>query len=358
VFCNEKVFMNLSTLQFLSQSRQTPELFDKKMTMALDEQTSVSIFAPGIIQFEPVLAQAGIDAQRNTLKAPKSIVLSCGIHGNETAPIEICDAIVQDLLAGKLSSPHRLLFIFGNLPAMDIAERFVEENLNRLFNTNESEENMEQKRAQVIKQAVAEFFDNENKPSSHVDTDRYHYDLHTAIRESKNEKFAVYPFLHGQAYNKDQLRFLSACGVNTILLSQSPTSTFSYYTSYHYYSHSFTVELGKVRPFGENKADDFAAVTTRLRQLISSESLDLPAYQACPLEVFEVKQVIDKSSNDFRLSFSDDTPNFMDFTEGALLAVDGDIKYTATQDGEAIVFPNANVAIGQRALLTVVPCEL
>ena len=182
--------------------------------------------------------------------------------------------------------------------------------------------------------------------------------MHTAIRESKNEKFAVYPFLHGEAHNKEQLRFLSACGVNTILLSQSPTSTFSYYTSHHYYSHSFTVELGKVRPFGENRAKDFVAVTQHLRQLVSSESLDLPAYHECPLEIFEVKQVIDKASNDFRLSFDDNTPNFMDFNKGDLLAVDGNKRYTATQDGEAIVFPNANVALGQRALLTVVPCEL
>lgn len=350
--------MNLSTIQFLSQSRQTPELFDKEITQALGEHTSVSVIAPGIIQFEPMNDKDELGADSKTVYPQKSIVLSCGIHGNETAPIEICDALVQDLLAEKLTTPHRVLFIFGNLPAMDIAERFVDENLNRLFNESNAEENIEQKRAQVIKRAVARFFETESPPSSLLDTDRYHYDLHTAIRESKNEKFAVYPFLHGQAHNKDQLRFLSACGVNTILLSQSPTGTFSYYTSYHYLSHSFTVELGKVRPFGENNANDFAAVSKTLRELLRSDELNLPAYQTCPLEIFEVKQVIDKSSNSFRLSFSDDIPNFTGFKKGELLALDGDIEYTATQDGEAIVFPNANVALGQRALLTVVPCEL
>ena len=351
--------MNLSTIQFLSLSRQTPEVFEEEVTSVLGGHTSVSIFAPGIIQFVPLDKKDNKGStQEHSSFAPKSIVLSCGIHGNETAPIEICDAIVQDLLSEKLVTPHRLLFIFGNLPAMDIAERFVEENLNRLFNKSESEENLEQKRAQVIKHAVDRFFHSTTQPSSHVDTDRYHYDLHTAIRESKNEKFAVYPFLHGQAHNKDQLRFLSACGVNTILLSQSPTSTFSYYTSHYYLSHSFTVELGKVRPFGENNKEDFVAVTKSLRQLVSSVELNLPVYQACPLEIFEVKQVIDKASTEFRLSFSDDTPNFTGFNKGELLAVDGDIEYVASQDGEAIVFPNANVALGQRALLTVVPCEL
>ncbi|RUM49001.1 MAG: succinylglutamate desuccinylase, partial [Marinomonas sp.] len=36
-------------------------------------------------------------------QAPKhSVVLSAGIHGNETAPIELVNALVQQILAGEL----------------------------------------------------------------------------------------------------------------------------------------------------------------------------------------------------------------------------------------------------------------
>ncbi|WP_412973080.1 succinylglutamate desuccinylase [Glaciecola sp. MF2-115] len=333
---------------FLERSRFSPESIVKNQSFKLKNGTKVEICCPGIITFEPTTA------------APKkSILLSCGVHGNETAPIEICDKLVDELLSETIVSQHRLMFIFGNLPAMNIGERFVEENLNRLFNDSETRDNVEQIRAQEIKQEVKRFFEADvNKPKSHAESQRIHYDLHTAIRESKNEKFAVYPFLHGHPYDKNQLRFLSACAVNTILLSQTPTSTFSYFTSLNYCTHGFTVELGKVKPFGENDMASFSHVVRMLEQLITKPEPDLPTLSECPLDIYDVKQVIDKHSPQFTLHFADNIPNFTDFKKGTLLATDGDIEYRTLEDGEAIVFPNANVAIGQRALLTVVPCEI
>ena len=62
--------------------------------------------------------------------------------------------------------------------------------------------------------------------------------------------------------------------------------------------------------------------------------------------------------DDFRLNFADDTPNFTDFKKGDLLASETGTDYRAQVDGEAIVFPNDKVPVGQRALLTVKPCEL
>lgn len=44
----------------------------------------------------------------------QSVVLSAGIHGNETAPIEVLNQLVSDLLAEKLSLAVRLLVILGN----------------------------------------------------------------------------------------------------------------------------------------------------------------------------------------------------------------------------------------------------
>jgi succinylglutamate desuccinylase len=340
--------MSTNPKNFLERSRFSPESIENNQIFQLSNGTQVEVCCAGIITFVPP-----------SLASAKSILLSCGIHGNETAPIEICEKFVEDLLEEKISSKHRLMFIFGNLPAMNIGERFVEENLNRLFNDSETTDNLEQIRAQEIKKEVKRFFDADlNRPSCHAESKRIHYDLHTAIRESKNEKFAVYPFLHGHPYDKDQLRFLSACDVNTILLSQTPTSTFSYYTSLNYCTHGFTVELGKVKPFGENDMASFSDVITMLEQLITLQEPALPELSECPLDVFDVKQVIDKHSPEFALHFAGNIPNFTDFKKGALLATDGETEYRALEDGEAIVFPNANVAIGQRALLTVVPCEI
>lgn len=330
--------------QFLELSRRSPSFFESPLTFTLNNGTVVEVSAPGIIRFFP----------QSTVSEKKQIVLSCGVHGNETAPIEICDELVQRILTGELTLSHNVLFLFGNLPAMDIAERFVEENMNRLFSGAHSEGqgliNIERKRAKQLEEAVADFFEQN-------DGMRFHYDLHTAIRASKNEKFAVYPYLHERKHSKGQLAFLAACGVKTILLSESATTTFSYFSSYYHNAHAFTVELGKVRPFGENDMSRFEDAKQAITQLICEEKF-APEVDIATLDIYRVNQVINKHHEDFALHFEDDTPNFMDFPKGEVLASESGKQYVAEYDGEAIVFPNANVAIGQRALLTVVPTEL
>ncbi|BFT30695.1 succinylglutamate desuccinylase [Alteromonas sp. D210916BOD_24] len=330
--------------QFLHLSRRSPQLFDTPTQFTLPNGTQVHITAPGIIGFFP----------QNGLSEKKHIVLSCGVHGNETAPIEICDELVQQIVRGELTLSHNVLFLFGNLPAMDIGQRFVEENMNRLFSgahsSGEGLVNAERIRAKQLEDAVANFFEASNGP-------RFHYDLHTAIRASKNEKFAVYPYLHERKHSLGQLAFLAACGVKTILLSESATTTFSYFSSHRFGAHAFTVELGKVRPFGENDMSRFAEAKNALTALISQPEF-APTVDMAELDIYRVNQVINRHHQTFTLHFADDTPNFMDYPKGTVLASEPAKQYVAQQDGEAIVFPNANVAIGQRALLTVVPTTL
>ncbi len=330
--------------QFLTLSRRNPALFERAQQFTLANGTRVDISAPGIISFTvPATSQQ-----------TKRIILSCGVHGNETAPIEICDDLVKGILTGALTLAHDVLFLFGNLPAMDIAERFVEENMNRLFSGAHSKGeglvNAERVRAKQLEEAVASFFEA-------GEGTRYHYDLHTAIRASKNEKFAVYPYLHERVHSKGQLAFLAACGVKTILLSESSTTTFSYFSSYQFNAHAFTVELGKVRPFGQNDMSRFEDARQAITQLITQAEY-APTVDMNELDIYRVNQVINRNEEQFTLHFDDDTPNFTDYPKGTVLASEPGKEYIAEQDGEAIVFPNAKVAIGQRALLTVVPTTL
>ncbi len=327
---------------FLALSRHHPEQLTTG-TFHLSNGTCVSVIAPGIIQFEP------------EQPASADIVLSCGVHGNETAPIEICDALVQRLLKGEQQVSQRVLFIFGNLEAMNIGERFVEENMNRLFSGEHSRGpglvNAERQRAQQLEQAVADFF---AKGSGQ----RHHYDLHTAIKPSQHEKFAVYPYRANGDYSPEWLRFLAACEVHAVLLSNAPTTTFSYFSADQFDAIAFTVELGKVRPFGENDMTRFAAADKAINQLVSEPQPSWPEYRAEDFSIYRVNQVILRQQEDFSLGFGDDVPNFTAFKEGEVLAQESGATYMAQQDGEAIVFPNAKVALGQRALLTLVPTQL
>lgn len=310
----------------------------------------VTVLDTGIILFEPS-RQSFTQVKAEQVK---HIVLSCGIHGNETAPIEICVGLIKQLLLGEIALAHRVLFIIGNPPAINQNKRFVDENLNSLFaNTakqKQADVNFERKRAALLESAVLEFFQ-QSPNTGH----RYHYDLHTAIRASKHEKFAIYPFLHGQPWQQEQLSFLKKAGVNTVLFANAPTTTFSYFSSHQFNAKSFTIELGKAKPFGENNMADFNAVSKTITALLTENELVLPSFNKADFNLYELHQRIDRKSSNFCFNFSETTANFTSFAKGDLLAKDGDLRYYAQHDGEAILFPNVKVPIGQRALLTVKP---
>ncbi|WP_286266685.1 succinylglutamate desuccinylase [Thalassotalea atypica] len=337
---------------FLSLTRENewsiPESFSFDVIhQATNTKSTVSVLDTGIILFEPI-----------DRTSTKDIVLSCAVHGNETAPIEICAELIEKLIKGQLHLAERVLFLFGNPASMNIGKRFVEENLNRLFSGAHSDGgliNKERHRAKKLEQTVTEFFTEHGLSGNR---ERYHYDLHTAIRGSKNDKFAVYPFRHGSPWKTSQLEFLAACDVSTILLSHSPTTTFSYFSSNNFGADAFTVELGKVRPFGENDMASFAAVKQTLTRFVSGQALDTTPYKANDFNIFEIDQTINRETQDFVLHFADDVENFTDFPLGFVLATDGDIEHKVRTEGEAIIFPNADVALGQRALLTVKPTTI
>lgn len=330
---------------FLAFSRANEWSIDQQSTFKLSNGTSVEVWDTGVIAFAPKQATS------------HDIILSCGIHGNETGPIELCNEFVTNILAGSIELTTRVLFLFGNPASMNIGERFVQENMNRLFSGAHSQEpgliNHERVRAKKLEGYVERFFQEGGEGRQ-----RTHYDLHTAIRGSKNEKFAVYPHLNGRTYSTLQLQIMLACGVNTILLSNSPTTTFSYFSSDQFGADAFTVELGKVRPFGENDMTRFIEVKQTLKALISGGDLGLAEYNEADFNLFKVNRAIDKKDDSFKFYFADDVVNFTSFPVGFLLASENDIKYKIIEEGEAIVFPNANVANGNRAVLMVVPTQL
>ncbi len=325
------------SMSFLKTSLENP-LQAEPHNLVLANGTNLDFIDTGILRV------------KSAQPAEHRIVISCGIHGNETAPIEMVEQLFSEIRSGELSVRNELLLIIGNPPAANKASRFIEENLNRLFSGKHKESStQEAKRAALIETYVEAFF-------SEGDEARLHYDLHTAIRGSELEKFAVYPFLHERSWSKSQLGFLEHCGLDAVLLSNKPAGTFSYFTSHHYGADSFTVELGKVRKFGDNDMTKFEAATQALRELIEAkQSFDCGPSK---IQIFEVVEEVIKLSDDFKLHIAEDAKNFTAFPKGSVLASDRDYQYITKQEGERFVFPIANVPIGQRAMLVVAPTAL
>ncbi len=326
---------------FLALTLANPESIPSSFNFTLDNQTHVEVLDTGVISFTP------------EHKCGKDIVLSCAVHGNETAPIEICNELISSLLQQKLQVKHRVLFLIGNPAAIHNKTRFIEENMNRLFSGAHSKgeglTNKERIRAKALEQYVADFY------NEHNDSHRIHYDLHTAIKPSKHEKFAIYPYRPGRAFSGEQMMFLAQCGVDTILYHHEPTTTFSYFSSEQFQADAFTVELGKVMPFGQNDMSKFAATKAMLTELIANDTVKLPEFNADALNLYKVSRSINKHFEDFAFSFADSTENFTSFEHGEVLATEGDTEILIEHPTEAIVFPNANVPVGQRTVLCLVP---
>ncbi|TCS40404.1 succinylglutamate desuccinylase [Reinekea marinisedimentorum] len=300
----------------------------------LSAGTEVTFLDTGIIRFEPNTA------------ATTSLVISCGVHGNETAPIEIVNKIISDLLDEEQKCTQRVLFIFGNPLAMVAGERFVDINMNRLFCGDWQHNDLtlpEVKRAAKLEAYVANFFAEEPVTV----TQRLHCDCHTAIRESARQKFAVYPFVEGRELPQSQQDFLAQAQVNTVLLQRKPANTFSSFTSLKQQAESFTLELGKARPFGENNLREFTGIDNTLRKLIAGEPL--PTCMEGAVEAFEVCHEVNRSSEAWQFFIADDVANFTEFKTGALIEQDGEREYRVGDAPEYIVFPNPKVPVGHRA---------
>ncbi|POZ60821.1 succinylglutamate desuccinylase [Chromobacterium alticapitis] len=310
-------------------------------TWTLSSGLSARWLAPGCV---------AMDAGRDDAD---SVLLSCGVHGNETAPIEVADAILHDLATGRLALNCRLLVMFANLEAIRAGERYGEYDMNRLFNGAHRKlpELVESRRAETLERLAADFF-------SAAKARRLHYDLHTAIRSSVFEKFAIYPYLHEREHSREQLAWLQQCGIEAVLLHTQPANTFSYYTSRHCGTDAFTLELGKARPFGSNDLSRFSGIDNALRRLLSQPRAAVAPLQADGLPLFRAKYDLVKHSEAFRLHLADDVENFTLLADGMLIAEDGEVRYTATGGAERILFPNPTVKPGLRAGIVVEPAQL
>ncbi|OCH21930.1 succinylglutamate desuccinylase [Aliivibrio logei] len=285
----------------------------------------------------------------------RAIILSSGIHGNETSPIEILDSILIDIQSGKLCLNDPCLFIYGHPQATLEEQRFLDTNLNRLFTGyhNDNSEIKEVALANSLMNQVDTFYQKHNAD------DMWHLDLHCAIRRSMHYTFAIHPFNRHYQRSDKLLSFLNDSQIEACLFSEAPASTFSWYSAEYHGAHAATIELGKVAKLGENDFEPLADFIHGLRGFISASetatnelNVDIDKHSSSLIE-YQVTRSIIKKSNDFEFHFPVDLANFTLFNEGQLLSSEGSQKCYANGGGENVVFPNSNVEIGHRACLLV-----
>lgn len=281
----------------------------------------------------------------HTGTARPSVLLSVGVHGDETGPIEMVAHAVDALSREPQLLAVNLMLCVGNIDAIASGKRFIDADLNRMFRIERGDlaGTFEAGRADTLIAATRDFFDG-------AGPQRLHLDLHTAIRASRYARFAIVPELIADAARTHLIEWLGQGGIEAVIMNPKSAGTYSYWTAEHHGAAATTVELGRIGTLGQNDLSQFAAMSAALHALLRG----LPAPQGSAPLVFNTARSIMKLSDAFRMSFGRDTENFTPLRKGETIATDGDTVYTVQHDEEFVVFPNPDVRVGLRAGIMVV----
>lgn len=289
----------------------------------------------------------GMLAVRAGGAAPRaSVVVSVGVHGDETGPIEVLAHVLDALSLTPAALAVDLMVCVGNIDAIAAGKRFIDADLNRMFRPVRGAlaGTAEAARADEMIAATQAFF----AVSGPV---RWHLDLHTAIRPSAYPTFAIVPDLIADEGKAALIDWLGQAAIGAIIMNPSSAGTYSYYSAEHHGAAGSTVELGRVGTLGQNDLSLFADVHAALDGLLRGAA---PQPAKVAPHVFKVAQEVIKLSDDFRMSFDRNTQNFTALRQGEVIATDGATVYTVKHPEELVVFPNPDVRVGLRAGLMVV----
>jgi succinylglutamate desuccinylase len=292
-----------------------------------------------------ILTVKATQADRAQSVARASVLLSVGVHGDETGPIEMVAHAIEALSRSPRELAVDLMLCVGNIDAIAAGKRFIDADLNRMFRAQRGDlaATFEAGRADAIVKATRDFFEGSG-------SERWHLDLHTAIRASRYPKFAIVPQLIADEARAGLIGWLGLAGIEAVIMNPASAGTYSYWSAEQHGAAASTVELGRVGTLGQNDLSQFAEASAALAGLLRGAARGTGK---APL-VFDTAQSITKLSDAFTMSFGRETENFTPLKRGEVIATDGDTVYRVQHDEEFVVFPNPDVRVGLRAGIMVV----
>jgi len=278
--------------------------------------------------------------------ARPAVLVSVGVHGDETGPIEVVAYLLDALSHDAKALAVDLMLCVGNIGAIRAGKRFIDADLNRMFRIERGslEGTAEAARADVMIEATKAFFEGAGPK-------RWHLDLHTAIRPSVYPTFAIVPELIEDGPRKQLIDWLGVAGIGAVIMNPKSVGTYSYYSAEHHAAAGTTVELGRIGTLGQNDIAQFADASAALDDLLRGKPQRSGAKAP---HIFATARQIIKLSDQFQMAFGKETHNFTAMKQGEVIARDGDTVYKVEHPEELVVFPNPDVRVGLRAGLMVV----
>ncbi|MEJ2161762.1 MAG: succinylglutamate desuccinylase/aspartoacylase family protein, partial [Robiginitalea sp.] len=120
-------------------------------------------------------------------KPGPTLVFFGGVHGNEPAGVLALEAVFGSLMDGKVTLTHgTALGIRGNLPALDLEQRFLVHDLNRIWGRKRLSEILEGSRQELSpeERELLELFDALQEVLTNYEPPFYFIDLHTTSSQT------------------------------------------------------------------------------------------------------------------------------------------------------------------------------
>ena len=295
--------------------------------------------------------QAGFDVQQPLAgvvqicgAGPRpGLLISVGVHGDETAPIDMLALLLHELARAPQQLAVDLMLVIGNLEAVRQGRRFIEADLNRLFAVNRTQLNDTQEalRADRLMAQTAQFFAGHDS--------RWHLCLHTSICASYYPLFAIVPGNCTDAF----ARWLGSAGIQAVVHNPEASLTFSSYTNSHLGAVSCTAELGSIGAMGKNDLSQLARTGRAIQNLLRTGTVSQTAHSVSKPPMFRVVQVLMKHSDAFQFSLDGAIQNFTQYAPHSVIATDGAVTYVVGNEAEYVLFANPGVRTGLRAGLMV-----
>ena len=266
------------------------------------------------------------------------LILSCGVHGDELAPVQVLRQLLAELQSRTLLPARPCLLIFANLLALEEKRRFLRHNLNRLFGARRRVPGYEGERVLALEQHCRDFAD--------MYGPGWHLDLHATIKPSRHTHFALQPHCTDPGAPQYDPRWpatLAQAGFTALVQQNTPAHTFAHFSCNQLGCASFTLECGDIAGSNTRAA---APLDHLLRQLLTAG--DLPGGSG-RLQVYQVTRDLIKQNPDFRFLVDEQGDNFAPFPAGTPIARDGATTIVAPEGGCALIFANSQVPVGDRA---------
>ena len=274
------------------------------------------------------------------------LILSCGIHGNETTPIICLNQLRQKIQKQQLRVQRPVLLVFANLDAIDQGRRFIQHNMNRLFNLDVAPgstllTSAEYQRARQLEGCCERFscLIQGTKPLIHLD-------LHSTIKPSLHPVFVLQPGQTGQYQSPLWQQLISHAKVSGWVVQTKPAHTFSQFSLNTLNAESVTLEMGHL---GSEQQHNLLPVLESFISAGSSSNNVTAVGDTCrKLASYRVYGQIIKHSDSFEFLIDETLANFSLVKKGHPIYKDqGNI--VSAEQALACLFLNSKVAIGQRA---------